>query len=322
MTIAEITDGFGEYFTETHRGRKDNTRTSKYDWPTQGIPNATIFRNWKRLLNKTFRRPDKRININLGAWYTANSKPSKWRISPNAPYHVFEKVGNRIKIWRRVNQHGVAARRPTYKYWQDGIQIPPNAHYLTYTEAAQNRITVTGHAPLTQREPPIYLPPKWGTPSILRHATKTTPEILQKLTQAIRDRKLHIISDGSYYKKYGVAAAGWLIDNGEEIIMRGKAQVPGNKEDLNSYRGELYGLLCGILHVLYSLRISEVPEGSVIIGCDGKGALDAVRTRFLIAEPNRKHWDIINSIWEMQDQRPRIDWTFAHRWTSGQCNAI
>ena len=55
----------------------------------------------------------------------------------------------------------------------------------------------------------------------------------------------------------------------------------------------------------------EIKRGTVHIGCDGKGALDAIINKYEIVKSSRKHFDIISSIHRLIDFLP-INWTFRH----------
>ena len=86
---------------------------------------------------------------------------------------------------------------------------------------------------------------------------------------------------------------------------------PGPDEEQCAYRSELVGILCSILHVLATLDYDTTIKGSGKIHCDCKGALEAIKNRYAIAEPNRPHYDIIQAIWKIQDET-NIKWTLKH----------
>ena len=55
----------------------------------------------------------------------------------------------------------------------------------------------------------------------------------------------------------------------------------------------------------------HIKEGLIHIGCDGKGAIDALNNKFEIVKSSRKHFDIIASIQRLMDYLP-LQWKFRH----------
>jgi hypothetical protein len=51
--------------------------------------------------------------------------------------------------------------------------------------------------------------------------------------------------------------------------------VPGHPEEQSSYRGELGGILAGIVFANKVCNENNIKEGKCIMGCDNKGALSA-----------------------------------------------
>lgn len=312
-TVSEVVDGFGEQFTGTYKGDKDRMRTPKYDFASQLKPSQDIFRVWRRALKRLYKNEEGIFKYDLGRWYHSETTDWKWLVMPQHPHHLFERRGNRISVWKRASRAGTIAKRAKYRYWQEAISLPANLHAATVKVVSAEIRQVTGHSAITHDSQNVPRLKQWGSSSILSDADIPTALICQKLIRAIRNKTLRIISDGSFFKEYKIGAAAWYIDDGEEILLRGRARVPGNSQDQNPYRSELYGILGGILHVLFSLRTYEEVPGAITLGCDGLGALKAIQNKYGISDPNRKHHDIIQSIWRMMDQRQsQIQWDYLH----------
>ena len=66
-----------------------------------------------------------------------------------------------------------------------------------------------------------------------------------------------------------------------------------------------------MLHILATLDYDTTISGSVILYCDCKGAIEAIKNRYEVAEPNRPHYNIIQAIWKLQDNT-NIKWYLKH----------
>lgn len=309
--VSEVFDGFGDRFnTKIFAGEKDPDQPSQINnWPRQQQPGTTAFRVWRRILRKLYMTNNQQ-NRNLGHWYRDQLPNWKWKIMPTAPFNLYEKRGNRIKLWKAINNRGVIPKRPVYRYHSDTYFLPRTLNYATIIRLEDSKVQVTGHDQITDYDQDIIEIPHWGSPDILKYTTPVTTEIQDKLLAAMAEGQLHIVSDGSYFEEHDIGSAAWRLDDGNETILQGKARCPGEKDWQNPYRSELWGILGGITQLLKALIGRDI-IGTIIIGCDGKGALLAIENRFGMIEPNRKHFDIIASIWRLMDT-VKTEWSFIH----------
>jgi hypothetical protein len=82
--------------------------------------------------------------------------------------------------------------------------------------------------------------------------------------------------------------------------------MPGPKDEFNSFRSELVGLLGSSL-TLYTLSLSTHTPRGLIIGCDGDAALEVLSLPAETINTNLKHWDLISIIydlWKLMDCTP------------------
>ena len=106
------------------------------------------------------------------------------------------------------------------------------------------------------------------------------------------------VSDGSYFDEFPIGSAEWILlseDNSEFIV--GSGLCPGNPSQLNAYCSELRGLL-GISTAMWALEQTLGPKPtSVIVGCDGKTALNQCFNRNPASLNTRgKQFDLIAAI--------------------------
>eukprot|EP00557_Chaetoceros_sp_GSL56_P013372 CAMPEP_0176481264 /NCGR_PEP_ID=MMETSP0200_2-20121128/2725_1 /TAXON_ID=947934 /ORGANISM="Chaetoceros sp., Strain GSL56" /LENGTH=500 /DNA_ID=CAMNT_0017877453 /DNA_START=2342 /DNA_END=3841 /DNA_ORIENTATION=- len=115
------------------------------------------------------------------------------------------------------------------------------------------------------------------------------------------------VSDGSYLQEANEAAAAWTIESacGTQWIM-GSLGVPGSTEDYSSYRSELTGLVA-ISLTMKILAGGCPPPPHVIIGCDGKAALESLILTKDDINANTSNVDllsILSDIWNSSGMRP------------------
>jgi hypothetical protein len=115
------------------------------------------------------------------------------------------------------------------------------------------------------------------------------------------------VSDGSYFPEEKKAAAAWIIESacGTQWIM-GSLLIPGSEASYSSYRSELTGL------VAISLTMKILAGGCaqpkhVIIGCDGKSALNSLSLTKDDLTANTSNYDLLSilvDIWDLCTMKP------------------
>jgi hypothetical protein len=115
------------------------------------------------------------------------------------------------------------------------------------------------------------------------------------------------ISGGSYFPDSTQAAAAWIIESecGTQWIM-GSLFVPGSTEDYSSYHSELTGLVASSITLRLFACGCPQPQ-QVIIGCDGKSALQSLYLRKDEINANLSNADLLSilaDIWMSSTMRP------------------
>ncbi len=121
---------------------------------------------------------------------------------------------------------------------------------------------------------------------------------LEALVADIAQGRGIAVSDGSYYKDHNSIGSGsWIITGVDDMdFIIGGGLCPGQPDDINSYRAELWGLL-GISVALWALEKAAAITGPIVIACDGMSALQQslmVNPASLTARAT--HFDIISAI--------------------------
>ena len=111
------------------------------------------------------------------------------------------------------------------------------------------------------------------------HSKKTSfPETDQVLANAIIEQNFVLVSDGSFSKTNKYGTSGWVAEKTNDIHMaKGQNVTPGSAHVQCPHRSELAGILAGLCYVVDICARFGVTHGSFTLGCDGLGALDAIK---------------------------------------------
>ena len=113
------------------------------------------------------------------------------------------------------------------------------------------------------------------------------------LSEALAKGNLRVVSDGSYKRKLGTAAATLTTQELHDSITI-VAQVTGLKDDQSAYRSELMGLLCGLVGIQWLEDVYKT-RGKVTVVCDGLSALNHALEDHLL-HPKQPQFDLLSAI--------------------------
>ena len=98
-------------------------------------------------------------------------------------------------------------------------------------------------------------------------------------------------------------------------MAKGQTVTPGSAYVQCPHRSELAGILAGLCYIIDICATFGVTHGSITLGCDGLGALDAIKkthnSKYTIKN-NRKHFDILTAIKQLTRCIPDIYIKFVH----------
>lgn len=156
---------------------------------------------------------------------------------------------------------------------------------------------------------------------ILEPESLEMTEHIDVLLQDFMEGTVIAISDGSYFPHDNTAAGAWIVESRcrTQWIM-GSMTCTGPRENFNSFRSELVGLL-GASVTLQTLAACVRPPPRVIIGCDGDAALDTLTLPIEKINTNLKHWDLIScihDIWRSTNMKPLVARVKGHQDEEGR----
>ena len=87
--------------------------------------------------------------------------------------------------------------------------------------------------------------------------------------------------------------------------------MPGNDEDQESYRAEIYGIVCIMTFTDLLSKFYNIRNGGITIACDNIEAGKNTMQRDTKPSPKTKHFDLLWLAWEIR-QKSTIQWTYHH----------
>ena len=307
--FSEIVCGFSESFTSTYQCNKDYTRPkSPFIWPIQPKPGNRSIALWKRALRHCFPKADGIIQHKLGRW---TQKCPNWTwYYHQATNRVFQRSRTNIwRIWNRHAERGRLGRKPKLKFFARGLHLPRDSVQATVKYINNTTIQLTGWNTkhISRRNPRMEWNERW-----IEEGCQTTFEEDRKIAEAAAQNQLTMVSDGSFCKQNRFGTAGWVIETKEgERVINGSLVTPGDADVQGSHRSELAGILGGIHKINQACKRFNINEGKVLVGCDGKGAIDALQYEHDIIKSSRQHYDLISSITNIMNES-NITWERQH----------
>ena len=310
MTLSDIVDGYGDYYTCSYNGIKDSTLPDTYIYPKQEKPDSKTIAIWKKAIRKSFPSKQGKLEYRLGKWTIKSIDDHNWLYHPPSTT-LYQRHGNQWKVWTRNFIRGTIGRRPKFHYRTNGFNIPTNCCIATVKRTSnRNIVQITGWREweLISKRKQKYESLDWLSTS--NEKISTDDELA--ICKDIANGTIKAVSDGSYKSEIEAGTAGWIMENEASTTQcTGKVKVTGPGYEQCSYRSELMGILALITHIVKLCIKYHIKEGTVHIGCDGKGAIDAIMNKYESVQTSRKHFDIISSIHKLIDLTP-INWTFRH----------
>ena len=310
ITLLDILCGSGRTYSKAaYSCQRDSTIPHHYAWSRQPRPGPKSIAIWRKALRQCFPRVNGIIEHRLGNWLYPPEPTWIWFYLPSSQT-VYQRRGNRWRIWRRHHARGALAARPKFRYFSEGICLPAQALRATIELNHNNTITLTGwdsHLNGT----PFHFMPRNDSSWILDDTSIQLGDNNQ-IAQSVFNNTLLGVSDGSFVKDHSFGTAGWVFEDTQQQVRGiGKAVTPGPLGSQCSYRSELLGILGIITHILHICATEDVRSGSVSLYCDGEGAIDFLNHFNDYIKTSTKHFDILSSI-TRAIKSTDIKWEFYH----------
>jgi hypothetical protein len=290
VTRSDLSTGDGKYILEQAwncRREWKSTSSCAYNWPAQNKPGKQDIVIWKKFLSETYAITtiNKRWNQDLKAWNTQATKYSEWWWHQSTE-SLYRRHRHGWERWRKTIHR---SRKKKYKKTQDPMvnELPPDcepaivqdssAKYYVYFEGSyimEDRNNTLSASELDHQPENLQLELEqvhnslhWAIEEVQLPADDGI-----ELAQQVQEGTAKLICDGSYKGNIGTAAGASFSTAGKNNFIM-KNQTPGRKEDMNSYRCELAGILTCVITLNAVCNRHNIKEGRVTIGCDNEAAL-------------------------------------------------
>jgi hypothetical protein len=127
------------------------------------------------------------------------------------------------------------------------------------------------------------------------------------LIEAIKEGAAMAISDGYYKETFGTAA--WVIGDPDNVaFISGRSICPGTPCDHDAYRSELAGIYSIMTVIDKFCAYYHITEGSIVLGCDGKSALETALGKGTLLFRDIPSFDLVAAIIRLHRNSP-LSWT-------------
>ena len=270
-------------------GREDTTcpnpSKSAYIWPSVPKPKTTEIALWKDTICKMFDVSTNNRRLQGAAerkWDDRARLHAQWNHQDSTDT-IYQRTDSGWTLWRRVNNTG-RTRRASRKYTRGPttLTLPNNVRPSTIEINSPNTVILQtrGHYQQTTNHHQQQTDSLgWTLPEV-----HTTQQMERQYAEDIRSQTARIVSDGSYAR--GRSSAAFVTQHAQtqtplrevdqKDYIHGQVTVPGHKDEQNSYRGELGGILASVVYTNDVCKRHDITNGKCIMGCDNTGALSAI----------------------------------------------
>ena len=314
VTISDITSANGKVITQQiWKGKRKTNHIRQLPWCSQGKPSRIDWGIWRRVLKRSICNKDRVLHQPLGNWFQSTYKKIQdrwdwfWDDSKSLLYRKENEIWYKyspLAEGRRTRRGGGNEFRFYYQ-----VQVPINWRQFSLTTIVlqKNILRMEGSSPreiinldtdpdmVPNKEGLVqYLTSRKGEEWVTRGIGMTTK--IDDIVNCIREGTAVGVSDGSFKEEYGTAA--WVLENktGTQRIM-GHLVSPGFNSDQSAYRSEISGLYAMVMMTEAIIKVWNIQEGGITLGCDGKSALrQALSIQDVTIKSGQQSHDLLSGI--------------------------
>ena len=303
FSVADMVTGDGQDITEDAWEGIPQTeqRALKLRWPRSQTPTKSDWEVWKIVLGSVICRDNtRRLITSLGRWRTS-PKDWKWFLTSNN--NLIQKTAeDQYQIHVSMENH---TRRKRYQI--EGVRIK-----LLPTEVLEpTTIRVKDGCLITEGSQEIspygdIEDDKAGSYCQWLYFSQQSEGKIEYLVTEIKNHTAIAVTDGSCFQSENVGSAAWIITTPSlQHNIQGTTMTPGERDDYNSFRSELSGIIA-ILAKLHDLcKQYNVTTGSITLACDNIATITALQDWTLMRVcPNQKNSDLISTCLKLRDTIP------------------
>ena len=286
-------------FLSGSRGKSPSPSTNAYQWPNVPEPNERDKANWTAALCKIYGNTpaNPSLEYNNYRWFTYECKEvTMWNYDPMNDT-IYQKCGKHWTMWKSATRHRRTTRSAiTYRQANTTVEADKSRWQpITVATMEDNLIVIRSKGKYVPEEDGDEPQASWYSP--LESTIDLESE--RNFIEQIEIGKGLLVADGSYKNGRSSAAIVAQHQRTESIDQNCRntqtVTVPGHPSEQSSYRGELGGILAGIVYTNKKCEENNITEGKCIFGCDNKGAL-AASFGWKTPNPNWVCFDIVSMI--------------------------
>jgi hypothetical protein len=319
-TTSDIANADGKSIDrEILRGKRSTSpspSTQAYKWPNMPTPTRTEERLWGESLCRIYSNTaaDPSLDYNNYRWFHTDCvKIVTWNydVSDNK---VYQKTGD---VWIRWDPRRRSERRTRsnsiFEKTNTMInQAEPSTQWrpITIEKKGEHKLVIKSQGRYHVKVDEAKLLGTWYSP----RKSQIGYEEEQIFMDQVKLHKGLIVGDGSY--KAGRSSAAIVvqhqrtnnIDDAKKNTQT--VTVPGHAKEQSSYRGELGGILAGVVFANKVCEDNNITEGKCTMGCDNMGALSA-SFGWRTPNPNWVCFDLVGMI-RYHIRKSPIQWESQH----------
>ena len=275
LHISDIADGEGARILTCYKlGQRDINRYSTYVWPNQMLPTRRMWDTWNKAINEVW-TDHGRITPRLGEFIAPTHQSSTWKYCP-AQQKLYDTTSIPAKVYERI-ELGTRSRN-IFQPTQEGRTVPTQCLEKAFvTIRNPNRPKLENTCTLRTVQEHYSQQRDQNEISLIRHFFRhsyVNPQ-LHHIAQAIIRNNAVIVTDASIQTTTNTGAASWVLTqkDSDEGMSYGDHGVPRGNKLMDSYRGEVYGLMASLYIILMVKTKYNLEHGSVEIACDNDASL-------------------------------------------------
>jgi len=259
----------------TKKHRSTSCSSTAFQWPNSVPPTRHMLGLWLDALQQVFGIYNNTcpMSLRLGNWYSNIETVWKWWVSEDL--QVLVQV-NGDHLLRYVRHNGTTrSRRQWYALIgnYEGNIILSQWKPVSVTRQDEHAI-ITAVGMMENNENNTEVLHDWVLQELSCHGSS-----METLVDQIVKGEAELVCDGSFLNERSSSAFVSVHDN----MLFGGNIVPGSALSQSAYRGELAGILSVIVLVNQIAAKYNIVKGTVTIGCDCEGAINAVSNIFWIS---------------------------------------
>ena len=314
-TLSDICTYRGdEILKNTLSGTKHpSCSSSKYNWPRVPKPPQSYIKIWCQAIRKAFTSTRSKVKdqFTLQRWTSSSRRMHKWWYNEDDNRLYRKNTDDKWDIWTIAILQGQRTRgRRRYKHNGSTIDSLPDNTIPAETNQTNDMCVLHSWSNI---EPIIQSsecdPYEWSQYGWVIDQVQLTDDSANDYCEQIRQSEGKIVCDGSL--KNGISTSALRTIG--KCPITAQNVVPGQKRDQSSYRAELGGMYMSILLTNAICRKNKISKGKVTLGCDCKGAIQAVQGGRIISS----RWNSYDLLYHIQKaiRDSPIEWEF--RWVRG-----